>query len=474
MTVPCLISIRGKERSLLMAPTASGSQLPRRLDRFRVALLRLAACVLVLVVASASAEDATPTPENVRLQLKWTHQFQFAGYYAAINQGYYRDAGLSVGIVEGGPTVDVVAEVIDGRADFGVGTSELLLDYANGKPVVVLGVIYQHSALALVALGDSLTLLLEDLIGRSVMIEEHSADLMAMFRREHVPMIALNTQGHSGDINDLVEGRVAAMSVYLTDEPFLLDSKGLSYFVFTPRASGVDFYGDNFFTRRETARQRPETVERFRLATVQGWRYAIEHPEEIVDLILSDYSQRKSREHLLFEAAQTAGLMTKLVDPGHMLRGRWEHIADTYVEVGMVKSRPDLDGFIYGADEPLARETPLWAWSAIGGSVSVLAFFAALSLRLGQVNRHLLTTNDELRQAMSEIKTLRGILPICSYCKKVRDDEGLWEQIEVYVHGHSDADFSHGICPDCLKKHHPDYVDEVEAEPGDDTHGDRD
>nr|NJM04870.1 PAS domain S-box protein [Desulfobacula sp.] len=57
-----------------------------------------------------------------------------------------------------------------------------------------------------------------------------------------------------------------------------------------------------------------------------------------------------------------------------------------------------------------------------------------------------------LQKALSEVKTLRGFLPICSYCKKIRDDKGYWNQIESYIHKHSDAAFSHGICPDCSDK----------------------
>ncbi len=60
-----------------------------------------------------------------------------------------------------------------------------------------------------------------------------------------------------------------------------------------------------------------------------------------------------------------------------------------------------------------------------------------------------------LKQALEEVKTLRGILPICSFCKKVRDDKGYWEQVDVYINKHSQADISHSICPDCAKKHYP-------------------
>jgi AmiR/NasT family two-component response regulator len=64
--------------------------------------------------------------------------------------------------------------------------------------------------------------------------------------------------------------------------------------------------------------------------------------------------------------------------------------------------------------------------------------------------------NKELEKALSEIKTLRGILPICASCKNVRDDKGYWNQIESYIRDHSEAEFSHSLCPECAKKLYPD------------------
>ncbi|MBN1851052.1 MAG: transporter substrate-binding domain-containing protein [Deltaproteobacteria bacterium] len=63
---------------------------------------------------------------------------------------------------------------------------------------------------------------------------------------------------------------------------------------------------------------------------------------------------------------------------------------------------------------------------------------------------------SELQKALAEVKTLSGLLPICSYCKKIRDDQGYWEQIEIYISQHSNAEFSHGICKECAQKHYPD------------------
>lgn len=64
--------------------------------------------------------------------------------------------------------------------------------------------------------------------------------------------------------------------------------------------------------------------------------------------------------------------------------------------------------------------------------------------------------NADLEKALSEIKTLRGILPICSFCKSIRNDEGYYEQLESYLQSHSDIDFSHTVCPSCIKLHYPD------------------
>lgn len=73
---------------------------------------------------------------------------------------------------------------------------------------------------------------------------------------------------------------------------------------------------------------------------------------------------------------------------------------------------------------------------------------------LVEEQKKLTTEKQNLESALGEIKTLSGLIPICSHCKKIRDDKGYWQQVEVYVRKHSTADFSHGICPDCAQKYH--------------------
>lgn len=86
-----------------------------------------------------------------------------------------------------------------------------------------------------------------------------------------------------------------------------------------------------------------------------------------------------------------------------------------------------------------------------------LAIFYGVRHRrdLISLNRDVTRKNEELQAAMQEIKQLKGIIPMCANCKKIRDDEGYWHQVEVYIGEHTAAEFSHGLCPDCVKKLHP-------------------
>ena len=355
--------------------------------------LLLMLCCLVSGVRSFAAEAAL---DRVTLQLKWTHQFQFAGYYAAIAKGYYREVGLDVTLKEAVPGHDPVEAVLAGEAEFGVGTSELVLLRAAGKPVVALAAIFQHSPLVLLARRDAGVDDIHDLHDKPMMIEPQSAELFAYFKYEGVDPTLLRVEHHTFNVKNLVEKRVAAMSAYSTDEPFQLRTAGVDFLTFTPRSGGIDFYGDNLFTTEAQISQHPDRVQAFRDASLLGWEYAIAHPEEIVDLILRDYNRGKSREHLLFEAAQTAQLMhTNLVEVGHMNPGRWRHMANTYAEFGMIPASTSLEGFIYALDQ---RSDLRWLYWTLAG-VAVLALGAiGWLLPLMRLNRRLHASERQYRE----------------------------------------------------------------------------
>ena len=300
------------------------------------------------------------------LQLKWHHQFQFAGYYAALEKGFYRDAGLEVEIREGGPNVDAIDDVVTGRADFGVGTSGALIARARGQPVVVLAAVFQHSPAILLVprrAGVTSVFALQD---RLLMDTPGSEDIAAMLKLADVDYARMPRVKHNGDPRDLVSGKADAMVAYSTNEPFVLEQLGVPYLAFSPRASGIDFYSDNLVTSEKQIKTHPERVAAFRAASLKGWQYALSHKEEIVDLILRRYSQAKNREALLFEANQTEVLVQPdLIELGYQNPARWRAIAETYHSLGMLPEASVPGGLVY---EPEADGIPFWLKAALAGA----------------------------------------------------------------------------------------------------------
>lgn len=286
--------------------------------------------------------------ESVTLQLKWTHAFQFAGYYAAKELGYYQEAGLDVHLEEAQPGTDAVAQVVSGRAQYGVGTSSLLLARQAGQPVVALAVIFQHSPLVLAARQTHALQGVHDLVGKRVMLEPHSDELIAYLKQEGIAPERLVRLEHSFLPDDLISGKVDAMSAYATNETYYLDQAKLPYQIYSPRAAGIDFYGDNLFTSEQELVHHPERVAAFRAASLRGWQYAMAHPEQIAQLIYSKYSSRHPLAFYTTEARRMAPLMhTDLIEIGYMSPGRWRHIGHTYADLGLLPQDFSLKGFLY-------------------------------------------------------------------------------------------------------------------------------
>ncbi len=322
--------------------------------------------------------------ERVVLQLNWKHQFQFAGYYAAIEKGYFRDAGFEVSLRELGQEQDPVQTVLGGEADFGVAASELALHRAKGKPVVALAAIVQNSPLVLLVNRRKITSI-DALNGGRIMLASHETELFAYLRREGIANYT--AVAHSFDPKDLITGRVDALSAYLTDEPYVLRQAGFPYLALNPSAAGINFYGDTLFTSEARARGSATRVRAFRAAAIQGWTYAMAHPDEIAELILKKYSTRHTREHLLFEANELKRLMQpELVEIGQQSAARWQQIAQTYAELDMLPEKYSIAGLIFEAEE---RKLPSWFGFALTGAIMLIVAVAIAALYFARLTRSL-------------------------------------------------------------------------------------
>ena len=314
--------------------------------------------------------------EKVSLQLKWLHQFQFAGYYVALEKGFYRDVGLDVEIRQGGPFIDAMVDVGSGKADFGVCASGVVLPQPGQQKAIVLGVIFQHSAANILVPSRTRINALSELTGHRLMDASGSDDLAAMLKQQGVDYAALPRVEHTGNPLDLLAGKADAMVSYVTNEPFIFEQNGVPFRSFTPRTFGFDFYGDNLCTSEALSRRKPAMVQAFLAASLKGWEQALADKQDAVELILRNYPVIKSREALMFEAVRTEALIQPgLIKLGSQTVERWHAIARIYQDLGMLpKGRLPAPPF----HEPFEDWFRRWLKPAIAGSVLLAAGVGAI------------------------------------------------------------------------------------------------
>lgn len=374
----------------------------------------LVAGVLLWSALTLSLFPALARSESVTLQLRWLHQFQFAGYYMALEKGYYRQAGLDVTLLEGGPQANrPIDEVLAGRADFGVTGSGVVIERMEGEPVVALAAIMQTSPIVWITRAEDGIRSPHDLVDHTVMLmpPPESAELLTVFLREGLPLDRVELTPSSYQLEDLLSGKVTAYDAYISNEPYFLKQQGVDYYLINPRDYGINFYGDVLVTSEQLARRQPELVERFRQASLRGWEYALSHMEETIDLIHSAYAPNKSLGHLRYEADTIRELvMPDLVQVGHMNPGRWQFIADSYRELGMARGEASLDGFLFQREQQVDYVVALVVGVASLCLLGVVSFFLlrfrqmSVALQDSNVRLEVLATTDTL----TDVKNRHG------------------------------------------------------------------
>jgi len=413
----------------------------------------------LIIPAGGLAE--TGDSQKVVLQLRWNHQFQFAGYYAAIEKGYYREAGLQVNLIEAVEGRNPSEAVFEGKAEFGVCTSDILLMRAQKKDAVVLATIFQHSPQILLAARQSGINHVQDLAGKRIAVEPNAADIVAYMNDEGVGPDKCIIKPHSFNTDKLINGEIDAITAYSTDEPYLLEKANFEYVIISPAMGGIDFYGDVLFTTEAFIKQNPALVNDFREASLKGWKYAMDHPEEIIELVYNKYSKRHSKEHLRFESTHMQNLiMADVVEPGYSNSGRWESIADIYKKSKMLDASFSTKGLLYSEYLEPSITIPwkliviLLAIILITGSATYFFYNTARTLKNEIRNR--LRVENELLESEERFKKLfleapMGIARIDSLTGQIFDVNPMFAKIV----GRTVAEMCH---IDWMSITHPDDV----------------
>jgi EAL domain-containing protein (putative c-di-GMP-specific phosphodiesterase class I)/ABC-type nitrate/sulfonate/bicarbonate transport system substrate-binding protein len=274
--------------------------------------------------------------EDISIHLKWYHKFQFAGYYAAQQQGYFADEGYKVNLIEGGPKANHLHQLINGTSEYSVLGSEALNSLTLGSPIIIVASIFQHSPEILMVLKSSNMKSISEFKGRTLMLPNSNiaGQVEAMLLKNSIKNEDYHKLSYDGDVNQLINGSAFGIYGYISNEPYQLLQAGYEVDIFRPQDYGINFYGDNLATTQTELDSNPKRVAAIRRAVIRGWNYALIHPEEIITYILS-LKTKNPKPFSLQQQQYEARITTDLIDTNSVPLGtsspdRWAAMFDTY------------------------------------------------------------------------------------------------------------------------------------------------
>ena len=254
-------------------------------------------------LSAAAPNNKTAENTNIKVMLKWNHQFQFAGFYAAQKKGFYEENNLSI-TLKSWNQKDQVQNVLNGEADIALSSSLILVDYIKKQPIQLLFASFQYSPLIFIS-HDPIKEISE--LKNKTIIFQNDFESLSILKKTNQKLDNFDLIPTSKNyLSEFMDYQADIMVAYETNEPFVLQQKGFYYYTLDPKSYGVQAYTDIVFTSKKLAKRQPKALEAFKQATIKGWQYALDHPEEIVDYIMNNYQTNKSKTELLNEAQKTA------------------------------------------------------------------------------------------------------------------------------------------------------------------------
>jgi NitT/TauT family transport system substrate-binding protein len=239
--------------------------------------------IVLAVTACAPANTSAPAFTPVTLQLKFVHGAQFAGFYAAAENGYYRTEGLDLTLVPGSVDINVLDTVLAGKAQFGVaGAIDLIPARADGKPLRAIGAIYRRNPNIFISLASAGITRPQDFVDKRIRsVSDMPLILHAMMGRLGIRPDQYTEVNLPSDLALFATGEAPVWGAYSNVLLVAARQAGLQVNVIYPDDYGVHFYADTIFTTDNLIAKDPGLVLRFLRASLKGWTYAVENPAAV-------------------------------------------------------------------------------------------------------------------------------------------------------------------------------------------------
>ncbi|ADR34280.1 diguanylate cyclase with extracellular sensor [Sulfuricurvum kujiense DSM 16994] len=287
--------------------------------------------------------------EKVSIQFDWKYQFEYAGYIAAKEKGFYKEAGLDVELREYGEGTDVVQDVLNSKATYGIYNSSVVVENGRIQPIVLMATYLQHSPLVFVTQKGIKNP--ADLIGKTIMAtnnELNHSSLSLLMTHFDVTTSKSRFVDQTFNIAPFVRHEVDAMSAYRSNQLFELDRLKIPYDIIDPMEYGFVVNAGNLFTSRQEAVEHSLRGQKFIYATNRGWQYAIDHPDEIITILKRKYKVKKSNEALAYEAKVIKKLMmTDLYKIGETNSEFTQRLYKQVLHAGMIREDQKLGQFLF-------------------------------------------------------------------------------------------------------------------------------
>ncbi|WP_274650566.1 ABC transporter substrate-binding protein [Paenibacillus humicola] len=285
---------------------------------------------------------------KVTLRLRWLHQAQFAGFYAAVEKGFYKDAGLEVDIQPGGPDFPAVQMVASGGEQFGVtGPDQIVLSREKGVPVVAVAAIHRKSPFVLFSTKESGIKTMKDMIGKNVGVKlsgSEELEYRAMMKSAGIDRSQVHETVVKFDMAPFLQGQVDVWPGYLINEVLSAEEAGKELNIINPNDYGVNMYGDTLFTTEKMIKDKPEIVKAFVQASMKGWDYAINHPDEAAAFGMK-YSDQLNIDHEKAMMQNSIDLLDAAHPPlGKMAEADWESLQQMLLDMGFTKKKQGVSG----------------------------------------------------------------------------------------------------------------------------------